>query len=222
MRRFVPGLMAFCACAPALLAGQLTTPTDWKWRQDAPAPLAPGSKMEPGSWVFVQMPPGWHVTTGPGVLLYPTTNGEIGGNYSLEAEVFLFPGEATDEYGLFLGGQDIDTSAAPDYTAFVLRREGEAAVLRRRAGQTTPLADWQRHEAIVKGNVKGDAVKNVLKVDVDPLNVTLWVNATKVLSVPRAEVRADGRVGFRIGKDMNLHITTLNVTRKLAPVPVKK
>jgi hypothetical protein len=65
-------------------------------------------------------------------------------------------------------------------------------------------------------------VKNVLKVDVDPLNVTLWVNATKVLAVPRAGVRSDGRVGFRIGKDMNLHITTLNVTRKFAPVPVKK
>jgi hypothetical protein len=44
------------------------------------------------------------------------------------------------------------------------------------------------------------------------------VNGTKVLSVPRAEVPTDGRIGFRVGKDMNLHITTLNVTRKLAPV----
>jgi hypothetical protein len=156
------------------------------------------------------------------VLLYPTTNGEIGGNFSLEAEVFLFPGEAADEYGLFLGGQDIDSSATPDYAAFVLRRDGQAAALRRRAGQTTALADWQRHEAILQGNVKGDPVKNVLKVDVDPMNATLWVNATKVLTVPRGDIRADGRVGFRIGKDLNLHITTLNVTRKLAPVPVKK
>ena len=94
--------------------------------------------------------------------------------------------------------------------------------MRRRVGQTTPLADWQRHEAILQGNVKGDAVKNVIKVDVDPLNVTLSVNATKVLAVPRADVRTDGRIGFRVGKDMNLHITTLNVTRKFAPVPAKK
>ena len=222
MRRLVLVLIAFCACTPALLTAQLTTPTDWKWRQDAHAPLAAGSKMEPGSWVFVQMPPGWHVTTGPGVLLYPTTNGEIAGNFSLEAEVFLFPGEAADEYGLFLGGQDIDSSATPDYAAFVLRRDGQAAALRRRAGQTTALADWQRHEAILQGNVKGDAVKNVFKVDLDPSNATLWVNGTKVLAVPRADIRTDGRVGFRIGKDMNLHITTLNVTRKFAPVPVKK
>ena len=88
MRRFVPVLLAVCACAPALLTAQLTTPTNWKWRQDAPAPLAAGSKMEPGSWVFVQMPPGWHVTTGPGVLLYPATNGEVDGNFTLEAEIF--------------------------------------------------------------------------------------------------------------------------------------
>ncbi len=72
MRRLVTALIVLGACAPALLTAQLTTPTDWKWRQDAPAPLAAGLKMDPGSWAFVQMPPGWHVTTGPGVLLYPT------------------------------------------------------------------------------------------------------------------------------------------------------
>jgi hypothetical protein len=222
MRRIVPVLLAFCACAPALLTAQLTTPTNWKWRQDAPAPLAAGGKLEPGSWVFVQMPPGWHVTTGPGVLLYPATNGDIDGNFALESEIFLFPGEAADEYGIFLGGQDIDTSAGPDYSAFVLRRDGQAAVLRRRGGQTTTLAAWQRHEAIIPGKAGDEPVKNMLKIDVDPTNVTLWVNAAKVVVVPRADVRIDGRVGFRIGKDMNLHITTLNVTRKLAPVPVKK
>jgi hypothetical protein len=222
MRRLTTALIATALCAPALLTAQLTTPTDWKWRQDAPAPLAPGAKMEPGSWVFVQMPPGWHVTTGPGVLLYPTANGEVSGNFSLEAEIFLFPGEAPEEYGIFLGGHDIDTSAVPDYSAFVLRRDGQAAVVRRRGGQSTTLAAWQRHEAIIPGKAGDEPVKNILKVDVDATNVTLWVNAAKVAAVRRADVRTDGRVGFRIGKDMNLHITTLNVTRKLAPVPAKK
>jgi hypothetical protein len=227
MRRLVPTmltmliLMLACAGAQARLTAQLKTPTDWKWRQDAAAPLASGAKLEPGSWVFVQMPPGWHVTTGPGVLLYPSMHGDVGGNFSLEAEIFLFSGESTEEYGVFLGGQDIEGAAAPDYSAFVLRRDGQAAVLRRRAGQTAEVAAWQRHEAIVPGK-PDDNVKNVLRVDIDQSNATVWVNGTKVLSVPRAEVRTDGRIGFRVGKDMNLHITTLNVTRKLAPVPVKK
>jgi hypothetical protein len=222
MRRVVPVLIAFCACAPTLLTAQLTTPTDWKWRQDSPAPLAAGMKMEPGSWAFVQMPPGWHVTTGPGVLLYPASQGDLGGNFSLEAEVYLFAGESAEEYGVFLGGQDIEASASPDYSAFVLRRDGQAAVLKRGAGQTAPLAAWQRHEAIVPGKAGDEPVKNVLKIDVDPVTATLWVNGAKVLTVPRAELRAEGRVGFRVGKDMNLHITSLNVTRRLAPVPIKK
>jgi hypothetical protein len=126
MRRLVPAVMLVCAGAPALLTAQLMTPADWKWRQDAAAPLASGAKMEPGSWVFVQMPPGWHVTTGPGVLLYPSAHGDVGGNFSLEAEIFLFSGESSEEYGVFLGGHDIEGAATPDYSALVLRRDGQA------------------------------------------------------------------------------------------------
>jgi hypothetical protein len=169
----------------------------------------------------VQMPPGWHVTTGPAVLLYPAANGDAAGNYSLESEIFLFGGDSAHEYGVFLGGQQIDGTAPPEYSAFVLRRDGQAAVLRRAAGQSVLAAAWQRHEAIVPGKAGDDPVKNVIRIDVEPQHATLWVNASKVLTVPRADIRTDGRIGFRIGKDLNLHITSLNVTRKLAPVPVK-
>ena len=179
MRRFVPTLILVCAGAPALVTAQLTTPTDWKWRQDTAAPLASGAKMEPGSWVFVQMPPGWHVTTGPGVLLYPSTHGDVGGNFSLEAEIFLFSGESAEEYGVFLGGQDIEGAATPDYSAFVLRRDGQAAVLRRRAGQTTPVSNWQRHESILPGKAGDEPVKNVLRIDIDQSNATLSVNGAQ-------------------------------------------
>jgi hypothetical protein len=206
---------------PVALTAQLKTPTDWKWRQDAPAPLAPAAKMEPGAWVFVQMPPGWHITTGPGVLLYPTTNGEASGNFSLEAEIFLFPESSTEEYGLFLGGRDVDGSATPAYVAFVLRADGSAAILRRAGGQTTALADWQKHDAILVKHEK-ETAKNVIRVDVDPVTLTMTVNGAKVLTVPRGGVEIDGRIGFRVGKDVNLHISTLNVTRRLAPAPVKK
>jgi hypothetical protein len=206
---------------PVALSAQLKTPTDWQWRQDAPAPLAPGSKMEPGSWVFVQMPPGWHITTGPGVLLYPTSNGDASGNFSLEADIFLFPESSADEYGLFLGGREIEGSATPAYVAFVLRADGHAAVLRRGEGQTTAVADWQKHDAILMKKEK-ETARNVIRVDVDPADITMTVNGAKVLTVPRAGVETDGRIGFRVGKDINLHISTLNVTRKLAPVPAKK
>ena len=222
MRRFALLTTMLAASAPVLLTAQLTTPTDWKWRQDVAAPLASGATMEPGSWVFVRMPPGWHVTTGPGVLLYPTSNGDVAGSFSLEADIFLFPGESHEEFGLFLGGQDIDSPGAPDYAAFVLRRDGHAAVLRRAGAQTTAVANWQRHESIVAHTGGKDAVKNTIRVDVDQLNATMLVNGVKVLSVAREGLKIDGRIGFRIGKDVNLHIATLNVTRRLAPVPPPK
>jgi hypothetical protein len=221
MFRPILTVLLSAAIVPTMLSAQLTTPTDWKWRQDSPAPLAPGSKMEPGSWVFVQMPPGWHITTGPGVLLYPTTNGEASGNFSLEAEIFLFPESSGEEYGLFVGGRGVEGSATPAYLAFVLRSDGHAAVLRRSEGQSAALADWQKHDAILVKKEK-ETAKNVLRVDVDPVNLTMTVNGAKVLTVPRAGVETDGRFGFRVGRDVNVHISTLNVTRRLAPVPVKK
>jgi hypothetical protein len=222
MRRLALVLGLACAAMPAAVSGQLTTPADWKWRQDAPAPLAAGATMTPGSWVFVQMPPGWHITTGPGALLYPTTHAEADGNFSVEAEIHLFSGTSAEEFGVFLGGREIDSSATPQYAAFVIRRDGSAAVIQRRDGQTKAVADWQRNEAIVPHRGGEDTVKNVIRVDLDSASATMFVNGTKVVAVPRQQIAADGRIGFRVGKDLNLHITTLNVTRRLAPVPIKR
>ena len=222
MRRFATALVIAAIAAPGTMAAQQSAPADWKWRQDAPAPLAAGAKIEPGSWVFVQMPPGWHVTTGPGVLLYPSSHGDVAGNFAVEAEVFLFPGDSAEEYGVFVAGVNVDGSAPADYVAFVLRRDGQAAVLERRAGSATAIVPWQAHDAIVAYKAGPDAVKNVIRVDVDAATATMTVNGARVLSVPRQRVTGDGRFGFRIGKDMNLHISALNVTRKLAPQPPQK
>ena len=206
---------------PAAAAARQSAPADWKWRQDAPAPLAPGAEMKPGSWVFVQMPPGWHVTTGPGVLLFPAAHGDAAGNFSIEAEIFLFPGESLEEYGIFLGGASIE-AGDPSYTAFVLRRDGRAEISKRPA--TVPAAGAASTVANAMPPQIGakEAVKNTIRVDVSDTAVTMTVNGVQVLSRPRQDYTVDGRFGFRIGKDMNLHIATLNVTRRLAPAPIKK
>jgi hypothetical protein len=209
------------ALLPGVAAAQLSTPTDWKWRQDTPAPLASGAEMTPGAWVFVQMPPGWHVTTGPGVLLYPTANGDADGNFSLEAEIFLFPGDSLEEYGVFVGAKDIE-SGDPSYTAFVLRRDGRAEVLKRQGARTAAIAGWVPGNAVKPQSGAKEPVKHVIRVDVTAASVAMHVNGTQVGTVPRQDVAVDGRFGFRVGKDMNLHIATLNVTRRLAPAPVKR
>jgi hypothetical protein len=174
----------------------------------------------PGSWVFVQMPPGWHVTTGPGVLLYPTANGDANGNFSIEAEVFLFPGESSGEYGVFLGGKDIETGDA-FYTAFVLRRDGRAEIQTRTAARTATIAGWAGDVNAAPKSDK-EPVKYFIRVDAGPGSVAMSVNGKEALTVPRERISVDGLFGFRVGKDMNLHISTLNVTRRLAPALIKK
>jgi hypothetical protein len=204
------------------MGAQLKTPSDWQWRLDSPASLVTGEDMPDKSWRFVGMPPGWHITTGPGVLLYPTTTPSLTPNFTVEATIFLFPGKSTEEFGIFLGGQEIDSEKPPEYTAFVLRRDGQAAVLKRSSAGLTPVVNWQAHAAIVPHPGSGDdPVKNVVRVDADRATVQLLVNGTSVAKVPRADVRTDGRIGFRIGSGVNLHISTLDVTTRLAPVPAR-
>lgn len=202
-------MLAVGALASTGLA-QLRNPTDWTWRLDADAKLVTSLDPPAGSWLFGMMPPGWHVTTGPGALLTPSKLAAQDGNFSVEAEIFLFPGDSQEGLGIFIGGQD----AA--YTALLIRRDGQAAAFLHTGTDVKAVAPWQRHEGITPGNA-AQPVKNVLKVDVDPASVSLSVNGGRVAQVPRQSVRTEGRVGLRIGKGLNLHITTFDVTQRLAP-----
>jgi hypothetical protein len=221
MKRLTFSLVAVAALAVPATARQLQTPTDWKWRTDAPAKVTSESKLGPDMWHFVAMPPGWHITMGPGGLLYPTGR-TASGNFTLEAQIFLFPGTSQDEYGVFLGAASLDATATPPYLAFVARRDGQAAVLRRAALGFEPVVAWKANDAVVP-HPGGDATaRNVLRVEVGATDVAFSANGKEIAKVPRAGLATDGAFGFRVGKDLNLHISTLDVTQRLAPVPVKK
>jgi len=116
----------------------------------------------------------------------------------------------------------VDDQRVAEYTALVIRRDGQAAVLVRTRSGVAAVAAWRPHQAVLPNPGGADPVKNVIRVEVDPLTVSLWANGVKVVGVPKSEMRASGRVGFRVGKDLNLHITSLDVTQRLAPQPVKK
>ena len=128
----------------------------------------------------------------------------------------LFPGDATAEYGLFVGGQGLD-SASPSWVAFVVRRDGSAAVLRRANGAVEEIMPWTPHVAI-KGGAQGAA--NTVRV-VQDTAVHFIVNDSTIATFARARVATEGVFGFRIGPALNLHITTLDITHRLAPVPVR-
>ena len=220
MRKMFLSLLAIAVVASVAGARQLQTPTDWKWRTDMPATVTSESKLGPDTWHFVAMPPGWHITMGPGGLLYPTGR-TASGNFTLEAQIFLFPGTTQDEYGVFLGAASLDAAVTPPYLAFVARRDGQAAVLRRSASGFEPVVAWKANDAVLP-HPGGDATaKNILRVEVGAADVVFSANGKEIAKVPRVGLSTDGAFGFRVGKDLNLHISTLDVTHRLAPVPKK-
>jgi hypothetical protein len=214
---------ALIVSASTLLpAMQLQTPTDWKWRTDSAATVRDTDKdLAANQWFYVGMPPGWHITTKPGVVVYnPSHTGT--GLYRLQSQAFLFPGTSQQEYGIFLGGSDLEqASATPSYTAFVARRDGHVAVLKRQGASTTTLVDWKMNDAVVVQAGEG-AAKNVFKVEVMTAEVVFSVNDKEVARLPKSQVITDGLFGLRVGTDMNLHVSTFDATYVLAPAPVKK
>ena len=192
----------------------LQPPEGWRWVTDAPAALATSLEPPPGTLLFGTMAPGWHITGGPAATLFePSATAE--GRYSVQSEVFLFPGTSASGFGIFVGGRDHDARGGR-YEAFLVRRDGSAAVETREEGRATLLHGWTAHASIKPNQVGTVAVGNVLRVDAEAGAVSLFVNDTKVLEVPRTPSTFDGVVGLRIGADLNLHVTNLDITRRLA------
>jgi hypothetical protein len=196
----------------APLASQRVAPTNWRWTLDSAARYDTLTDEIPrGTFGFVAMAPGWHITMGPGALLYDATH-QADGRFTLQSRLFLFPGTPAAEYGVFFGGSELEGGNAT-WTAFVVRRDQSAAVVRRHQGRIETLVPWTSHAAI-RGGSEGGA--NVLRVHVDSV-ITFQVNDSTIATLPRDRVATSGRFGFRVGPDLNLHVTTLDLTRRFAP-----
>jgi hypothetical protein len=210
------GAVLIAAIVSPVAAGaqELTTPPDWRWRLDAPAQLVTAQPASDSTWQFVGMPPGWHVTTGPGVVLFHPAE-RATGRYSLSSDFVLFPNPSDSPYGLVLGGSDLGSASEPSI-AVQLRRDGAVRIAAERDGNEQVLAAWRTHAAIRPHPGTG-TVSNRLRVAVAPDSVRVFVNDSAIVAVPASGLRLDGQYGFRIGARLNMHITTLDHTRHLAP-----
>mgnify|MGYP001553554043 CR=1 FL=1 len=200
-------LTSIAMLSPATAAAQeLRAPKDWITRPER----------------FVEMPPGWHLTAGRGVILYnPAAMAE--GEFVVESEGFLFdPEGASGSYGLILGGRELDTDA-PRYVAFEISTDSRFSVRAVRAYESTDLATGT-HPGILPWTGETATVRNVLEFDAGATHVRFLVNGDLVAELPRADIDPDGIIGFRIDAGLNTHITTLDVsgaagTQHWAPVP---
>ena len=217
-RCFLPVAVAVMAVGMGAAAmppgGQLKTPEDWKWRLDEPAAMSPGGKMETGQWWFVAMPPGWHVTMGPGGLVYHPAY-RASGRFIVESELFLFPDSSDEGVGVFVGGQALADGETPAYTSLLLRKDGSASVMRA-GGGVAPIAGWAAVDGVEPHGGK-DAEKHAFRIEAETATLTFLIDGTKVAAVPRAEGAADGHFGLRIGRGVNIHVVRLDFTQQLAP-----
>lgn len=212
---WVAVLAAAAMQAPAKTA--LQPPPDWVTRTDqgtdVSAPL-----------YFVSMPPGWHITTGPGTILYnPAQTCE--GSCRIEAEFYLFPGTSAGGYGVFLGGRKLDEDAGPSYDVFMLRWDGAHARGNWINGTRMPAAAFRPEGApyVAKG-LPDKPVKNVITIEVDRDENgdhvgQFFVNGHRLyrerhLARPNGRPPFLGTVGLRVDAGVNLHVTRLEVVKK--------
>lgn len=180
-------------------------PPGWKMRLDRPGASA-------AEFRFWTMPPGWHITSGPAAIVYDPAK-TAAGNFRIESETFLFPGDHLEGFGVIFGGKDLE-QASQSYTYFLIRKDGKFLIKARTGEQTREIVPWTANAAIVPHDGTKQTAKNILAVEAGAANVDFFVNGQKVHSLPRAQVAVDGVVGLRVNHHVNVHITSLNVTPK--------
>ena len=191
--------------APSLCAQSDKRPDGWQVRLDKPGP-------DSTKVVFASMAPGWHVTTGPAVILWnPATTAK--GAYKAETNIHLFKPESghAEAFGLFVGGANLD-GENESYTYFMIRNDGQYLVKQRAGKDTKDVIPWTKSPAIKLFDDKAESVANVLTIVASPATVDFLINGTKVASKPRTDVTADGIVGLRVNHNLNLHVAKLEVT----------
>ncbi len=207
-----PSLLALAlllAAPGAPVAGQdLERPEGWEVRFDR------AGSTEADLEMFVEMPPGWHITTGPaGIFWDPAMTAS--GTYRLELDVYLFdPQGRREAFGVFFGGEDLQ-GPGQSYTYFLLRDGGQFILKRRRGDEAPTLQEWTGHPAIrsfASRETGESSVLNQLVVEAGAETVRFLVNGEEVASLPRSEVDTDGRVGIRVNHALNLHVARLEVT----------
>lgn len=163
--------------------------------------------------LFVNMTPGWHITSGPaGIYYHPTAT--VSDAFSLMTDVHLFdPAGRREAFGLVFGGANLDGDDQA-YSYFLIRQGGEFLIKERTGSDTRVISDWTAHDAI-KSHQGGEAdtALNKLAVNVGDDEVEFLINGAVVATHPRGDFPTDGVVGIRVNHGLNLHVSDFSVTR---------
>jgi hypothetical protein len=185
-----------------------TLPAGWHARPDRAGADMAGLR-------FASMPPGWHVTTGPAVILWRPQDTATG-EFTATATIHQTKAPAHPEaYGVFIAGSGLETN--PDYMYFLVRGDGKYMVRHRAAnGELHTIVDWTESAAVRRQNAAGQAA-NTLAVEGGPWGVRLKINGTQVNEWLKRDVpylKADGIVGLRVNHNLDVHVADFTLTRR--------
>jgi len=218
--RFV--VLLLIATSAAAQPSAPRAPEGWAWSLDGPANLSAGGKAigTDSLFEFALMAPGWHLTMGPGAVVHdPRETADH--RFWLTAELILFPDASIQgEYGIFVGGKALDGGTKQWY-AFVVRGDGSAAVMHRAGPDTHTVMPWTKHAA-VKARPADATVTNVVQLRAEPDSIRFLVNGQPLTAFARSDLDVNGPFGLRVGAGVNLHVTNLDLTRRLAPFPQRR
>jgi hypothetical protein len=160
----------------------------------------------------VSMGSGFHVTSGPAAIYWNPSN-TASGNYAVSATFTQTkPAVHPEAYGLFIGGQNLDTPNQA-YGYFLVRQDGKYLVNHRANDSTVhKIVDWTANSAVKAIDASGK-VTNALSIVVGPQMLTFMVNGVAVDSLPRANMDrtgpgsgTSGIAGVRVNHNLDVHI----------------
>jgi hypothetical protein len=186
-------------------AAEGSAPRGWTIRTDA--------KGKEADVKFVVMDPGWHITLGPAGLFY-RPNDKVEGGFTATALLTQTTAPKHPEaYGLFIGGQSLESDPQQKYTYFLIRGDGKYLIKKRDGANVMSLtSSWTAHPAIVKQGPTGEAT-NRLEVTVDKTRLLFRVNGKEVYSADPRLIDAKGIAGLRVNHNLDLHVQSFDVKK---------
>lgn len=227
MKKLTVALAAFLFLSTGLMAQNrpdgstpqgenLKVPEGWTVRLDhSNAETIIGDDTETADIYFVNMTPGWHITTGPSAIFYHPEN-SISGNYNIKTKIYLFDtkGRNREAFGLFFGGKNLDKDSQ-EYVYFLIRNTGEYLIKTRTGSETATVKGWTATEAMNMFTDKTESsAENNFEVNVSTEKITFYLNDQELASIPSKGISTDGVFGLRVNHSNNLHISNLVATQK--------
>lgn len=193
----------------------LEVPEGWEVRLDHEMEdVVISSETDSADIYFVNMTPGWHITTGPAGIFYHPAN-TASGDFTVKTELHFFdPGDRNREgYGIFVGGSNLQEEDQ-SYIYFLIRNTGDFLVKQRMGEETEVLQNWTPSNKIniyENGVTENSSVMNILEVDVSDGDISFFINGEEVTSLNSSELTTDGVFGLRVNHSVNLHISDLSL-----------